>query len=123
MKNHYKRFRAHVQKAIRDAYSKHISNTFPFETDDNDTDCPRKNEKCKRFWSFVMSLKKDASGITSLRENGILKTDTVDKANICNKQFQSAFTRETDSEILSKGTSPFTPWVKSRLTLKGSSNC
>ena len=30
---------------------------------------------------------KDVSGITSLRENGILKTDTVDKANICNKQF------------------------------------
>ena len=29
--------------------------------------------------------------------------------NICNKQFQSSFTRETDSEIPSKGTSPFTP--------------
>ena len=109
IKNHYKRFRAHVQKAIRDAYWKHISNTFSFEIDDNDPDCPRKNEKCKRFWSFVKSLKKDASGITSRRENGILKTDTVDKANICNKQFQSAFTRETDSEIPSKGTSPFTP--------------
>ena len=43
-----------------------------FETDYNDPDCPRKNEKCKRFWSFVKSLKKDASGITSLSENGIL---------------------------------------------------
>ena len=55
--------------------------------------------------------KKDAFGITSLRENGILKTDTVYKTNICNicnKQFQSAFTRETDSEIPSNGTSPFT---------------
>ena len=90
-KNHYKRFRAHVQKATRDAYWKHISNIFSFETDDNDPDCPRKKLKCKRFWSFVKSLKKDASGITSLRENGILKTDTVDKANICNKQFQSVF--------------------------------
>ena len=68
-----------------------------------------KNEKCKRFWSFVKSLKKDTLGITSLRENGILKTDTVNKANICNKQFQSASTHETDSEIPSKGTSPFTP--------------
>ena len=29
-------------------------------------------------------LKKDAFGINSLRENGILKTDTFDKANICN---------------------------------------
>ena len=38
-----------------------------------------------------------------------MKTDTLDKANICNRQFQSAFTRETDDEIPSKGTSPFTP--------------
>ena len=42
IKNHYKRFRAHVPKAIRDAYWKHISNIFSFETDDNDPDCPRK---------------------------------------------------------------------------------
>ena len=47
-------------------------------------------------WSFVKSLKKDAFGINSLRENGILKTDTLDKANICNRQFESAFTRNLD---------------------------
>ena len=51
--------------------------------------------------SFVKSLKKDAFGNTTLRENGILKTDTLDKANICNRQFQSAFP--------SKDASPFTP--------------
>ena len=50
-------------------------------------------EKIKKFWSFIKSLKKDAYGITSLRENGILKTDSKEKANICNRQFQSAFTR------------------------------
>ena len=109
IKNHYKRFRAHVQKAIRDAYWKHISNIFSYETDDNDPDCPRKMKNIKGFGHLLSPPKKDASGITSLRENGILKTDTVDKANICNKQFQSAFTRETDSEIRSKGTRPFTP--------------
>ena len=31
------------------------------------------------------------------------------KANICNRQFQSAFTRESDAEIPFKGTIPFTP--------------
>ena len=108
IKNHYKRFRAHVQKAIRDAYWKHISNIFTLDTETIDPDSPRKNEKAKKFWSFVKSLKKDAFGITSLCENEILKTDTVDKEYICSKQFQSAFTRETDSEIPSKGTSPFT---------------
>ena len=82
---------------------------FSFETESPDPDSPRKNEKAKKFWSFVKSLKHDAFGISTLRENGILKTDTLDKANICNRQFQSAFTRESDDEIPSKGTSPFTP--------------
>ena len=93
---------------IRDAYWKHISNIFSYDTDSADPDCPRKHE-AKKFLSFVKSLKKDAFGINSLRENGILKNDTFDKANICNRQFESAFTRESDTEIPSKGTSPFTP--------------
>ena len=38
-----------------------------------------------------------------------MKTDTLDKANICKRQFQSAFIRESDDEIPSKRTSPFTP--------------
>ena len=103
-----RRARAHVQKVIREAYWKHISNFFSFDTDTADPDCPRKNE-VKKIRSFVKSIKKDASGITTLRENGILKTDTLDRVNICNKKFQSAFTRESDAEIPSKGTSSFTP--------------
>ena len=88
VKNHYKRFRALVQKVIRDAYWKHISNLFSFEMESPDPGSPRKNEKAKKFWSFVKSLKNDTFGINMLRENGILKTDTLDKANICNRQFQ-----------------------------------
>ena len=95
------------------------SNIFSFDTDSADPDCPRKNEKAKKFWSFVKSLKKDAFGINSLRENGILKTDTLDKANICNRQFESAFTRESDTEIPSKGTSPFTPMGEITVDPKG----
>ena len=51
IKNHYKQFRAHVQKAIRDAYCKHISNIFTLDTEIIDPDSPRKNEKAKKFWS------------------------------------------------------------------------
>ena len=117
IKIHCKRFRAHVQKVLRDAYWKYVSNIFTFENDSSDPDTPEP-EKIKKFWSFVKSLKKDAYGITSLRANGILKTDSKEKANICNSQFQSAFTREDDSDPPSKGASPF-----SMLTLKGSPNC
>ena len=122
IKNNYKRFRAHVQKSIRDAYWKHITNIFSFENDNPDPDCPRKNEKAKKFWSFVKSLKKDASGINTHRENGILKTDTLDKANICNRQFQSSLANQMmKSPPKAQVLSPL--WVKLQLTPKGSLNC
>ena len=96
VKIRYKRFRAHVQKVLRDAYLKYIFNIFTFENGSSDPDTP-KPEKIKKFWSFIKSLKKDPFGITSLRENGILlKTDTKEQADICNRQFQPAFTRECD---------------------------
>ena len=60
-------------------YWKYVSNIFTFENDSSDPDTP-KPEKLKKFWSFVKSLKKDAFGIASLRENGILKTDTKEKS-------------------------------------------
>ena len=49
VKNHYKRFRAHVQKVIRDAFWKHISNIFSFETVSPDPGSPRKNKKANKF--------------------------------------------------------------------------
>ena len=78
VKIHYKRFRAHVLKVLRDAYWKYVSNIFTFENGSSYTDTP-KPEKIKKFWSFIKCLKKDAFGITSLRENGILKTDAREK--------------------------------------------
>ena len=65
IKSHYKRFRAHVQKVIRNTYWGHISNIFSFDTDTADPDCPRKYE-VKKLWSFVKSFKKDAFGITKM---------------------------------------------------------
>ena len=102
------------------------SNIFTFGNDSSDPDTP-KPEKIKKFWSFIKSLKIDAFGITSLRENGILKvskgakirnrynqvphlTDTKEKADICNLQFQSAFTPEGDSDTPSKGLVCSPPW-------------
>ena len=49
VKNHYKRFRAHVQKVTRDAYWKHISNIFSFETESPDPVSPRKMKRQKSF--------------------------------------------------------------------------
>ena len=67
----------------------------------------------------IGKVKNDAFWINTLRENGILKADTLDKANICNRQFQSAFTRESDTEIRPKGTSPFTPMCEVTVDTNG----
>ena len=45
-------FSTHVQKVLRDAYWKYVSNVFTFENDSSDPDTP-KPEKIKKFWSFV----------------------------------------------------------------------
>ena len=50
---------------------------------------------------YLFSLSHTRSGIISG------ETDTKEKANICNRQFQSVFTREADSDPPSKGASPF----------------
>ena len=55
-------------------------------------------------------------------KNGILKTDTKEKANICKRQFQSAFTCKGDSDPPSKGASPFSPIGDITVDLKGVSN-
>ena len=69
VKIHYKRFRAHVQKVLREAYWKYVSNIFTFKNDSSDPDTPKPEKIKKKFWSFVKSLKKDVFGIASFREN------------------------------------------------------
>ena len=52
VKNHYKRFTAHVQKVIRDAYWKQISSIFSFEVLRRKVLTPAALEKMKRQKSF-----------------------------------------------------------------------
>ena len=84
-----------------------------------DFNCVFTQIRCLSRVLFVKSLKKDSFGITSLRENGILKIDTKEKADICNRQFQSAFTREADSDPPSKGASPFSSMGEITVDPKG----
>ena len=72
----------------------------------------------EKFWLFDKSLKKEAFGITSLKENGILK-QTLKKSRFCNQQFQSAFTREADSDLPSKGASSFSSMGEITVDPKG----
>ena len=54
----------------------------------------------------MKSIRKDNSGISPLEKEGILYTDTVEKTNILNQQFQSVFTHDPPHDIPDKGPSP-----------------
>ncbi len=55
----------------------------------------------KRLWSFIKIQQNENSGVSPLRQNGVLASDTKEKAEILNKQFCSVFTKETsDSPVL-----------------------
>lgn len=57
-------------------------------------------ENYKSFWSYMNSKTKIRAGISDLKdENGVLKSSSIDKANILNNFFASVFTHEGTSEI------------------------
>ena len=108
LKSRYKRLRAYVQKDTWDAYWRNVSNNcIPSETDTN-IEGSNRNDRPKRFWSFSKeNLRRDSSGVSCLRENGILKTGTKDKADIFSRQFGSIYSRENAGDIPLKGPSPY----------------
>ena len=46
----------------------------------------------KPFWKYVKSLKQGTFGISALKSNGNVITDSLSKAEILNSQFKSVFT-------------------------------
>ena len=65
-------------------------------------------EKPKRFWSYVKSKKQEATGVSSLVDkDGFLHSDSQQKAEILNNQFQSVYTAEDLTTCPSKGESPY----------------
>ena len=62
VKIHYKRFRAHVQKVLRDAFWKYVSNIFTFENDSSDPDTPTPEKIKKSFGHLSNLLKKTRLG-------------------------------------------------------------
>ena len=62
--------------------------------------------KSKNLFSYIKTTRSDNSGVTPLKNEGTLITETEEKTNILNQQFQSVLTNETDLNIPDKGPSP-----------------
>jgi hypothetical protein len=50
-----------------------------------------KDKQPKNVYSYIKSQKKENTSIAPLRSEGVLHADPTEKANILNRQFQSAF--------------------------------
>ena len=53
----------------------------------------------KPFWNFIKSKKKDNVGVSPLKVNGTLFSDTKKKADILLRQFKSVFSQEDDAPL------------------------
>ena len=102
----YKKLKHTLQKEQRKAYWKYIENII-FDLPIKDSDQHQYSDfKPKKLFSYFKSIRKDNSGISPLKKDGILYTDTVEKTNILNQQFQSVFTHDPPHDIPDKGPSP-----------------
>ena len=53
----------------------------------------------KKLWGYIKSLKKDASGVSPLKKDGVFVSDSKGKADILNQPYASVFTEvDIDSD-------------------------
>ena len=76
----------YVQRSFCMEYWNYINDLISPHNEDG------KHQGQKRFWIYIQSLKQDYSGVSSLKYNGKLVTDSFGKAEVLNTQFQSVFT-------------------------------
>ena len=94
------------QRAMRKAYWDFIDNLISIDNEDHLlTDKRPPKQKC--LFQYIKSLRKECSGVPSLKQGDRLITDTIGKAEALNDQYQSVFTKEPPGPIPDKGPSPY----------------
>jgi hypothetical protein len=98
-------------------YWNYIENMI-FYLDINEPDQQKFNKQPKNVYFYIKSQKRENTSIAPLRSEGVLHADPTEKANILNRQFQSAFSSEANTEIPDKGpsTHPIMP-IRSKTML------
>ena len=59
-----------------------------------------------KFWAYIKHKWKDSCRVAPLRQNGVLISDAVGKANILNEQYCSVFNKNNRGSVPSKDQSP-----------------
>eukprot|EP00745_Piridium_sociabile_P041733 TRINITY_DN82982_c0_g1_i5.p1 TRINITY_DN82982_c0_g1~~TRINITY_DN82982_c0_g1_i5.p1 ORF type:complete len:1008 (+),score=211.04 TRINITY_DN82982_c0_g1_i5:126-3026(+) len=78
--------RRDVQRELRRAHWNYIGKLFEQREEES-----TKTESTKRFWTYVKHQRSSRTGIPPLKVNGCLVTDSKEKAQTLNEQFNQAF--------------------------------
>ena len=76
-------------------------------------------KKSKTLWRYIKCKRQDGNGVSSLKENGQLHSDSRRKAEILNNQFCSVFTSEDTLNIPKLPGPPNTEMPKFEITVQG----
>ena len=76
-------------------------------------------KKSKPLWRHIKSKRQDGNGVSPLKENGQLHSDSRRKAEILNNQFCSVFTSEDTTNISKLPGPPNTEMPKFEITVQG----
>ena len=85
-RQHFKALKKLGQQKLRQAYWNYIENIIS----------PALSEDSKIFWSFIKAQRTDSVGVSPLKADGKLVSDSTGKADILNKQNKSVFSIEPD---------------------------
>ena len=88
----YRTLKRETQQGLRKTYWDYIEKVIT-PSSQNPT-----NTANKKFWTYIKHCKTNNSGISPLKDNGILHSDPGKKADILNNQFKSVFTKDLDTE-------------------------
>ncbi len=78
-----------VRKLLSSAHRKYLTRILNVNIQDSP----------KSFWSYIKSQKADNTGVSPIRHEGKLYSDSKSKAQLLSDQFKSVFTQENKSSI------------------------
>ena len=89
--SNYRSCQREIKRELRKAECNFINNTIEEGL---------KSNNMKPFWRYIKSRNQDNIGVSPLKEKGALASDSLQKANILLRQFQSVFTQDRVDEPL-----------------------
>ena len=87
--------RHQVRRKLNLAHNQHLQEILGISKTEDASEPGKSSHSAKKLYAMLSRSKNDSRGISSLNKDGKLYTESKDKADILNSQFQSVFTLKT----------------------------